>query len=147
MSHRIWKYWLDVAEEQDLVVPLGAQPLTVQLQQGRPMLWAVVAPDASRAPTLTIFCRSTNQAMTGREGQHLGTVQMPDGDGVYHYFTSGEGATQQEPPRRAPTLEQVRELLYSGLRCDIWRAIGYLDKCIEERQAMADAAVQALRRR
>lgn len=40
----ILKYTLQITDVQTLFLPLGATPLTVQMQHGMPQLWALVDP-------------------------------------------------------------------------------------------------------
>jgi len=40
----IWKYPLDVVDSQFVVMPLGAEILTVQIQNEEPYLWTLVDP-------------------------------------------------------------------------------------------------------
>lgn len=41
----IYKYPLDVTDRQVIAMPEDAEILTVQVQNGKPMLWAVVDPN------------------------------------------------------------------------------------------------------
>lgn len=66
----IWKFPLEVTDEQVLMVPKGAKPLTVQKQDGKPCLWCEV--DSSHHKTsLTIY---------------IGTYQMMGGALIWHVY-------------------------------------------------------------
>jgi len=85
---KIWKYQLQVTDEQMVAMPAGAKGLAVQVQHGVPCLWALVDP---RAP---IEIRSIVTVGTGHDANSLadlyyvGTYQLYDGDIVLHVFVS-----------------------------------------------------------
>lgn len=82
----IWKYPLDLKDEQVVKMPQGAQILSVQRQFGNLMLWALVD---SKAPSES---REIIIAATGAPfpnvgiARHIGTVQMLDGALIWHVF-------------------------------------------------------------
>jgi hypothetical protein len=45
----IYKYTLEVTDEQEVKMPANAQILCVQVQHGRPTLWALVDTKAEKA--------------------------------------------------------------------------------------------------
>jgi hypothetical protein len=59
VTRQIWKYDLEITDEQSFKMPKDAELLTVQLQYGVPMLWAVVNPFAPGRPYRTIFIHGT----------------------------------------------------------------------------------------
>lgn len=83
----IWKYPLQVTDEQLLELPEGAELLCVQVQNGIPCLWARVNPSV---PVKRKYLIRT--LGTGREHQkypherYLSTYQLLDGRLVYHVF-------------------------------------------------------------
>lgn len=44
MTKKIYKYPLETADRQKLILPKGAQILTVQEQHGQPYVWALIDP-------------------------------------------------------------------------------------------------------
>lgn len=88
MSVAVWNYPVPVEDSFSLLMPLGARPLTVQLQRGRPCLWALVNPDEPKVAHHFVLCG------TGRERdipagsmRHVGTFQLSEGDLVFHLFS------------------------------------------------------------
>jgi hypothetical protein len=77
----IWKYPL--SPETIVSMPIGAVPLTVQMQAGRPTMWALVNPDVQCQD------RVFKVLGTGHDGDvdakdYIGTWQ--DGSLVFHLF-------------------------------------------------------------
>ena len=68
-------------------IPAGAQLLTVQLQRGEPVLWALVDPEDRPTP-YTLRIAGTGHPLDASAHYHhyLGTVQMAGGALVFHYF-------------------------------------------------------------
>ena len=54
MKKKIYKYPLEVQDEQVVMLPTGAKILTVQSQKDRPCLWALVNPTAPNDMAVTI---------------------------------------------------------------------------------------------
>ena len=79
----IYKYLL--GPKSVLLLPQEAQPLTVQLQHGEPMLWVKLDP---QAPTIArhFVSFATGQALeTGGRLTYLATFQLDNGL-VFHAF-------------------------------------------------------------
>jgi len=81
----IWKFGLDVADRQYVVMPIGAQILSVQEQHGSLVLWALVNPTAYDVRR-EISMYGTGHAVPDEPGRYIGTVQQADGDLVWHFF-------------------------------------------------------------
>ena len=45
MNKTIWKYELKIDDLQNVIMPIGAEILSVQMQNETPCLWALVNPD------------------------------------------------------------------------------------------------------
>lgn len=92
MNRTIWKWSLDIADRQILMLPAGAQVLAVQVQGLSPQLWALVDPDEPPEPRVFATCG------TGREvgdWDYIGTYQVPSvvgGSLVFHVFEVDHGA-------------------------------------------------------
>lgn len=83
----IHKYLLTLSEKETAQIPEGAKLLTVQLQGDRPVLWAMVNPDAPKVERLIrCYCTGTEIPEYEHIIKHLGTVQQHSGMVVYHFF-------------------------------------------------------------
>jgi len=84
---RVYKYPLDIQDEVVVMMPKGARVLSVQVQNGRPCLWAAVDPNK-----MTLEERWFRIAGTGYPVEdsiienYIGTVQMYEGKLVFHVF-------------------------------------------------------------
>lgn len=90
MSGRvIWKFPLDVADFQAVLMPKGAGFLDVQVQNGQPCMWVMCDPDAEQV-NIPFLMLGTGHRMVDNEakhvGDHLGTFQLKDGGLVFHLF-------------------------------------------------------------
>ena len=83
----IWKYPLEIQDDQTIRIPIGAEILTAQLQDGNLCLWAVVDAD-SKALTEPRFIQiyGTGHSMVGTslDRKYIATIQI--GWAVYHVF-------------------------------------------------------------
>ncbi|MEI9479634.1 MAG: hypothetical protein WCO26_24110 [Deltaproteobacteria bacterium] len=86
MNLKIWRWHLKYLDEQTLVMPGGAQLLSVQIGRGgTPCLWALCdtdSPDESR----TILFYGTGNPIPEKPGRYLGTFQLGEGQLVFHVF-------------------------------------------------------------
>jgi hypothetical protein len=85
--YTIYKYQLEVRREIHVQMPVWARPLSVQIQNGKLTLWAVVDPNSTLADHV-FYLIGTGQEMTGRERTFISTVQA--GEFVWHIFDSEE---------------------------------------------------------
>ena len=83
MALRIWKWQLAMAAQQDLGLPLGAQFLTLQLQDDNPTLWFLCETDAP-LQLRRFAIHGTGQDVPDTFRQYLGTFQT--GALVWHVF-------------------------------------------------------------
>jgi len=83
----IWKYPLEVADEQTIAMPRGAVILGVQAQRGIPCLWAMVETDEPHE-LRRIYTFGTGEKLgpPPMQGLFSGTYQLNDGDLVLHVF-------------------------------------------------------------
>ena len=81
----IWKYPLQVTDEQTIDMPSGAEALTVQVQNGTPCLWARVDPAAPTTPR-KIITHGTGHPVPETTGRYIGTYQIDGGALVFHVF-------------------------------------------------------------
>lgn len=83
---RIWKYPLTVMNEQTLILPPGAQLLTVQVQDERPCLWALVDERAPSRQMRHLAIYGTGHPLPENPGTYIGTFQLRGGAFVGHVF-------------------------------------------------------------
>jgi hypothetical protein len=93
----IFKYQIPVSMTDDrgymnIGLPIGAEPLSVGMQAGQPMLWARVDPDAVKVST-TLIVGATGIPLPGDAGRCLGRLDM--GPLVFHIFTLEETDLQE----------------------------------------------------
>lgn len=85
---RIYKYPLIVTDQQDVLLPMGADILTIQTQADTPCLWALVDPGgATEARVIEIF--GTGHVVRedmGVSRKYITTFQLADGALVFHAF-------------------------------------------------------------
>lgn len=84
---RVHKFTLDIADGvQSVLIPEGAQILTVKLQQGRPQIWALV--DVSRPKVIRNFIMVPTgpEVDLGREPLYIGTIMTSNELLVFHFF-------------------------------------------------------------
>jgi hypothetical protein len=81
----IWKYELEVTDEQVVTLPAGARILALQVQHGQPCLWALVDPDAAKTPW-KFRTVGTGHRVDFDTGSYVGTYQVRGGALVFHVF-------------------------------------------------------------
>lgn len=86
----IWKYDLQITSRQTLLMPRGSVPLSVQQQNGRLCLWAVVDPSAPMVGRDIQILGTGNPVRADAVLAFLGTVQMQEGALVLHVFEGGQ---------------------------------------------------------
>jgi len=83
---QIFKYPMQVTEEQTIEMPLGSQILTVQTQHEIPCIWAKVDPSKDMVDS-RIRTFATGQLIPKNfHGKHIGTYQLKGGALVFHVF-------------------------------------------------------------
>lgn len=81
----IWKFQLEVTDEQLIEMPVDAEILDVQTQNGIPCLWARVDPTAEKIKR-SIITHGTGHVVPETTGIYLGSYQMEEGMLVCHVF-------------------------------------------------------------
>ena len=85
MTQTIYKYPLEVVDEQVVTTFASAKPLCVQMQNNLPCLWALV--DVTQPPgELTVRIYGTGHDVDAPYDAYLSTFQMLDGALVFHAF-------------------------------------------------------------
>jgi len=86
MTKTIWKFPLQVADEQIVQMPKNAEILTIQAQKGDAYLWAIVNPDNALEDRI-ILCRGTGHEIQSEFNiKYISTCQFYEGDIIFHYF-------------------------------------------------------------
>lgn len=88
---RIFKYPLVVSDRQYVTMPIGAELLTIQLQHGKPYLWAWVDEHAVPSAQAIMMCGTGQPFPEGKMGKYLGTLQLDGGDFIVHTFAGALG--------------------------------------------------------
>lgn len=89
MSKEVWKYPLSITRNQDIILPSDYKILSIQVQSGRPMMWALVDPDA-RETKINLKTFGTGHPIDGSviyRLTYIDTYQFVDGT-VWHVFES-----------------------------------------------------------
>lgn len=81
----IWKYELPIAGTARLTMPAKSGILSVQVQQGRPHLWALVDPEATMTEKV-FHVVGTGNPIPDYPGRFVDTFQLVDQGLVFHVF-------------------------------------------------------------
>lgn len=82
----VWKFPIPVLDRFHLEMPVGAEPICVQVQHDRPVLWALVNLDETVKAIRTFRFAGTGHEITDQIKAYVGTFQMADGRLVFHVF-------------------------------------------------------------
>lgn len=83
----IYKYPLEIADRQTLMLPANPEILTVAAQHGRPCLWVLVDTDEELMP-FEIAMYGTGMPCNCACNDYIGTVQLLDGAMILHVFAA-----------------------------------------------------------
>ena len=86
MNRIIWKYHVPVSGSFELMMPLGAKILDVQIQHGIPVMWAAVDPMGLQYPKAFRII-GTGHPLEDLTGDYIGTFQLEDGNLAFHLFS------------------------------------------------------------
>lgn len=92
----VYKYPLSLDDDVTLALPEGAQVLTIQMQNGDPVLWALVNPDApteQRSFHITGTGHSIEEPRS--QWRYVATFQMLGGALVFHVFEQIKAARER----------------------------------------------------
>lgn len=87
MNTTIWKFELDTVGKVEM--PIGAEPLTVQMQNDKPCLWAMVDPEAAKETRQFNIFGTGHKLPVGNlltKLKYIATFQMYGGTLVFHVF-------------------------------------------------------------
>jgi len=85
---RIFKYAVNVIDDQEIEMPKGAQILTVQVQDGLPWIW-VAFTEGMETVKRKIVLMGTGHTRD-MPGVYIGTFQLAGGRLIFHLFDGGE---------------------------------------------------------
>lgn len=91
----IWKFPLIVQRHQKVELPMGSQPIHIDMQGGQPTLWAVVDPQLPTEHLDVVMFGTGHPIVETAPLMHLGTVM--DGSLVWHYFLRAKPQAQPMP--------------------------------------------------
>lgn len=81
----VYKYELSPGENV-LVMPVGAEVLTVQLQRDRACLWAVVDTNETATEKRGFIIAGTGHQLPDDPLRYISTIQLYGGSLVFHVF-------------------------------------------------------------
>lgn len=83
----IYKYPIEVTDEQALTLPVNAQILSVQTQGNTPCIWAMIDTAETRTEQIAVRVYGTGHPIADSERlTYIGTFQMHGGRLVFHAF-------------------------------------------------------------
>lgn len=83
----IWKYSLEITDDQILGIPENAKILTAQLQNDVACIWALVNPETPRIEKRYIRIIGTGHEITDSEKLvYISTIQLQNLNLVFHVF-------------------------------------------------------------
>jgi len=84
---KVFKYPLDVKDEQHVLMPKGAEILCAQTVNGQAVLWALVKPDNKEVTRIIHMFGTGHNVVYKREYLHyIGTIQQWEGKLIWHVF-------------------------------------------------------------
>ncbi len=81
----IFKYPLELEDQQTVTMPMGSRVLCVQVQRGRPCLWAMVDSEVVETEQHHIRIYGTGHPIDRHPSRYYGTFQLKD-TLVFHVF-------------------------------------------------------------
>ena len=85
MVQRIFKYQLPIEHLSSIEMPMGAQVLTVQSQNGGGCIWALVNPEAETVKRY-FETYGTGHPVPEATRTYIGTYQQSGGSLIWHVF-------------------------------------------------------------
>lgn len=82
----IWKYPVPATSPFELMMPKGAAPLSVQVQNGDPQMWALVNDSTSLREARKFLVAGTGHKIEHDTKAFIGTFQLSEGALVFHLF-------------------------------------------------------------
>lgn len=82
----IYKYPIPIEDAFRLELPEGAEVLTVQVQSGKPCIWAKVNKETNAVERRYFHLHGTGHDLHPSAGRYVGTFQMYEGALIFHLF-------------------------------------------------------------
>ena len=88
MNKTIWKFELETTDNQTIEMPVNAEILTVQTQNGIPCIWVLVDPTETKEKRFIEVFGTGHDVYydMGVSRSYLGTYQLQGGSLVFHVF-------------------------------------------------------------
>lgn len=86
MMRAIWKFEAPVGDHFAIEMPVDAEILTVQVQRGVPMIWALVSPGAPVAARKFRLVGTGSEIGDNERLRYVGSYQLMGGGIVFHLF-------------------------------------------------------------
>lgn len=88
MPYRVFKYPVPITDTFSIAIPQSGQILDVQVQQGTPVMWALVNPDAPKMERQFRLLGTGHpiEAEERYQFEHIATFQLDEGTLVFHLF-------------------------------------------------------------
>ncbi len=83
--NKVFKYPVPTNDYFFLDLPRGAEILTVQVQDSRPQIWALVNPE-NPIESRNFHLAGTGDSINERNLIYIGTFQMSNGNNIWHLF-------------------------------------------------------------
>lgn len=92
--HVVWKYVLPFQADPFIDMPEGAEVLTVQMQEGQPVIWALVDPSIE-VRRVRFLLALTGKGFDATHARYVGTFQIAKAGLVFHLFEMDPGIPQR----------------------------------------------------
>lgn len=86
MAKTTWKFQLETTDMQVVEMPADAEILCIQAQFEAPCIWALVSPDAPKAPFVFEIFGTGHPVPEDGNREYIGTYQLSGGALVFHCF-------------------------------------------------------------
>ena len=83
---KIYKYPIEITDNQIVEMPVGAKILTVQIQNGVPCIWAMVDPEAEKEKVHIRVHGTGHNVPDSDRLEYINSIQMRGGVLVFHVF-------------------------------------------------------------
>jgi len=86
---KIWKFELQKERTQLLKMPKKSEIMDIQMQNGKPVMWALVDPETDEIEVkINMYDTNWDTHQSSIKDEYLSTVQ--DGELVWHFFMNYE---------------------------------------------------------
>jgi hypothetical protein len=87
----IWEFPFENMGMLGIDMPVGAEILTVQVQDGVPCIWAMVDPGQEKENRIIVVHGTGHPVQQAEEKKYIGTYQEWNGSLIWHVFELAEG--------------------------------------------------------